>query len=116
MANENLICYRLLRLSIGLMQAFPIDMDADGWLRLYQTAERQSLLGICYKGVCLLPEGSKPPMEIAMLWASDAETIRGLLEISTSGWKVEKIVFWHCCLIIQKLRITMCICLRTSRV
>jgi len=81
MANENLICYRLLRLSIGLMQAFPIDMDADGWLRLYQTAERQSLLGICYKGVCLLPEGSKPPMEIAMLWASDAETIRGLNEL-----------------------------------
>jgi hypothetical protein len=52
--------YKLLRLSLGLTQEFPIDVDADGWRRLYQTAIRQSLVGVCYQGVCLLPEGSKP--------------------------------------------------------
>ena len=41
-------------------------------------AIRQSLVGVCYQGVCLLPEGSKPPVEIAMQWASEAESIKGI--------------------------------------
>ena len=53
-------------------------MDADGWRRLYQTAIRQSLVGVCYQGVCLLPEGSKPPVEIAMQWVSEAEIIEAI--------------------------------------
>ena len=53
-------------------------MDADGWRRLYQTAIRQSLVGVCYQGVCLLPEGSKPPAEIAMQWACEAESIEAI--------------------------------------
>ena len=31
--------------------------------------------------VCLLPEGSKPPVEIAMQWASEAESIKGMNEL-----------------------------------
>ena len=72
--------YKLLRLSLRLTQEFPVDVSAETWRRLYQTAVRQSLVGICYQGVCLLPEGSKPPVEIAMQWASEAESIRGLNE------------------------------------
>ena len=45
--------YKLLRLSLGLTQEFLVDVDADGWRRLYQTAIRQSLVGVCYQGVCL---------------------------------------------------------------
>ena len=66
--------YKLLRLSLGLTQEFPVEVDADGWRRLYQTAIRQSLVGVCYQGVCLLPEGSKPPVEIAMQWANERST------------------------------------------
>ena len=73
--------YKLLRLSLRLTQEFPVDVSADGWRRLYQTAIRQSLVGVCYQGVCLLPEGSKPPMEIAMQWASEAESIKGMNEL-----------------------------------
>ena len=73
--------YKLLRLSLGLTQEFPVEVDADGWRRLYQTAIRQSLVGVCYQGVCLLPEGSKPPAEIAMQWASEAESIKGMNEL-----------------------------------
>ena len=79
--NWNEQFYKLLRLSLGLTQEFPIDVDADGWRRLYQTAIRQSLVGVCYHGVCLLPEGSKPPVEIAMQWASEAESIKGVNEL-----------------------------------
>jgi hypothetical protein len=73
--------YKLLRLSLRLTQEFPVDVSAETWRRLYQTAVRQSLVGICYQGVCLLPEGSKLPVEIAMQWASEAESIRGLNEL-----------------------------------
>ena len=30
--------YKLLRLSLGLTQEFLVEVDADGWRRLYQTA------------------------------------------------------------------------------
>ena len=73
--------YKLLRLSLGLTQEFPVDVDANGWRRLYQTAIRQSLVGVCYQGVCLLLEGSKPPLEMAMQWATEAESIKGMNEL-----------------------------------
>ena len=79
--NWNEQFYKLLRLSLGLTQEFPVEVDADGWRRLYQTAIRQSLVGVRYQGVCLLPEGSKPPVEIAMQWASEAESIKGMNEL-----------------------------------
>ena len=44
--NWNEQFYKLLRLSLGLTQEFPVDVDADGWRRLYQTAIRQSLVGV----------------------------------------------------------------------
>ena len=47
--NWNEQFYKLLRLSLGLTQEFPVDVDADGWRRLYQTAIRQSLVGVCYQ-------------------------------------------------------------------
>lgn len=72
--------YKLLRLSLGLTQELPAVPAAETWRWLYQTAVRQSLVGVCYQGVRLLPD-SKPPMEIAMQWASAAEGIRGMNEL-----------------------------------
>lgn len=51
--------YKLLRLSLRLTQEFPVDVSAEAWRRLYQTAVRQSLVGVCYQGVCQLPEGQQ---------------------------------------------------------
>ena len=56
--------YKLLRLSLGLTQEFPVDVDADGWRRLYQSAIRQSLVGVCYQGVCLLPQFGKAQINL----------------------------------------------------
>ena len=50
----------MIRRTDPVIPEFPVEVDADGWRRLYQTAIRQSLVGVCYKGVCLLPEGSEP--------------------------------------------------------
>ena len=75
----NLKFYKLLRLSLGLSQELPVDIDADEWWRLYQMAVQQSLVGVCWQGVCQLP-GKKPPMEVVLQWAYEAETIRELNE------------------------------------
>lgn len=80
-ANHTEGFYQLLRLSLGLAQEFPVDANADMWRWLYQMAVRQSLVGVCYQGVCLLPDEKKPPMEIAMQWASEAESIRGMNDL-----------------------------------
>ena len=73
--------YKLLRLSSGLTQEFPVDTDDDEWRRMYQTAVRQSLVGVCYNGVCLLAKDQQPQVEIAIQWACEAETIRGMNEL-----------------------------------
>ena len=73
--------FGLLRMSLGLSQEFPFDTDADGWRQWYQTAVRQSLVGVCWQGVCLLPKDKMPPVEIVLQWASEAETTRGLNEL-----------------------------------
>ncbi len=73
--------YRLLRMSMGLTQEELIQADVDTWRWLYGTAVRQSLVGTCYQGICLLPLGNMPPIDIAMLWASEAESIRGMNDI-----------------------------------
>jgi len=44
--NWNEQFYKLLRKSLRLTQEFLVDVDADGWRRLYQTAIRQSLVGV----------------------------------------------------------------------
>ncbi len=70
--------YKFLRLSLGLTQEFPVNTDSDEWLRLYQTAVRQSLVGVCWQGVCLLTEDKKPPVELVLRWVVDAEMVRSM--------------------------------------
>lgn len=38
--NWNEQFYKLLRLSLGLTQEFPVDVDADGWRRLLVTSKK----------------------------------------------------------------------------
>ena len=73
--------YQFLRLSLGLTQDFPIDADKELWLWMFKTAARQSLVGVCYQGVCLLPDEKRPPMGLTMKWAFEAEAIHGRNEL-----------------------------------
>lgn len=45
---------------------------------MYLMAARQSLLGVCYQGVCRLPREQQPPMDLVLQWLGDAESISGL--------------------------------------
>lgn len=61
--NWNEQFYKLLRLSLGLTQEFPVDVDADGWRRLYQTAIRQSLVETFPRFYLVLLRQPIAPME-----------------------------------------------------
>ena len=75
--NHTEIFYQFLRLSLGQTQEFPVDVDERTWLWLFKTAVRQSLVGICYQGVCLLPNEKKPPLKMFLKWVCAAEAISG---------------------------------------
>lgn len=79
--NHTEIFYQFLRLSLGRAQDFPVDADKDLWLSLFNTAVRQSLVGICYQGVSLLPDKKRPPIGLIMKWAFEAEATRGRNEL-----------------------------------
>ena len=67
----------LLRVALGLSQVFPYIPTDKEWQALYTMAHRQTLLGVAYNGITRLPKESQPPHLLTLLWARDAEAIRG---------------------------------------
>lgn len=65
-------------------EAFEDSLTTDEWRQLYAMAVRQSLTGVCYQGVRLMPEDRRPPMDILVSWAAQAETVRGLNELQNT--------------------------------
>lgn len=66
--------YALLRAAMG-GGVFDEALTDDAWRWLYREATRQSLLGVCYVN------RADMPMDVAMAWATEAETIRGLNQL-----------------------------------
>ena len=67
----------LLRVALGLSQVFPYIPTDKEWQALYTMAHRQTLLGVVYNAIARLPKESQPPRLLMLLWARDAEAIRG---------------------------------------
>ena len=78
------IFFRLLRIALGCPEAsagaFP-QLSAEEWERIYNEADRQTLLGLAFDGVMKLPQELRPPMEQMFQWASEAESFSGLNKI-----------------------------------
>ncbi|SHG46961.1 Uncharacterised nucleotidyltransferase [Fibrobacter sp. UWH9] len=76
--------FLLLRIALGCpgasAGAFP-QLSADEWERIYNEADRQTLLGLAFDGVMMLPQELRPPMELMFQWASEAESFSGLNKI-----------------------------------
>lgn len=54
------------------------NLSKNDWLSIYALAKRETVLGITYAGISKLPKKLCPPFELALIWANDAETYRGL--------------------------------------
>lgn len=50
----------------------------EEWRKVYASAVKQSVVGVAYQGILLLPESKRPPRDLLLLWARSAEMIRGL--------------------------------------
>ncbi len=72
--------FTLIRLAFGAGEAESANFNvetAEEWSLLYSLASKLSVVGIAYAGICKLPKGRRPPLDLAFQWASEAEAIRG---------------------------------------
>ena len=70
--------FRLLRVGLGITTELDHQPSEQEWSHLYLIAQKQSLIGITYNAISKLGNTEQPPLRIAMPWAAQAETIRGL--------------------------------------
>lgn len=67
----------LLRNSLEL-GSFACSLSSEEWGEIYRFAVKQSLVGVCYSGVGRIAGDAKPPRQMLLRWALDAERISGL--------------------------------------
>jgi len=75
---DNLSFFKLLRLSIGISDERPTITGGKEWLQIYETAQKQALVGVIHNGIQQLEKSCQPPMELALTWAVEAETVHEL--------------------------------------
>jgi len=73
---DEMFC-ELLRVALGHSQVFPFKPTSKEWQALYTMVHRQTMLGVAYNAIERLPKESQPPRLLMLLWARDAEAIRG---------------------------------------
>ena len=66
--------FNLLAISMGRNAAIP-KLDADGWQGLYDTAVKQTLVGVMQAGIDAIPRREGPPLGKYTLWAYTTEKI-----------------------------------------
>lgn len=72
------VFFDLLRFSLGVSNQFSHSLSEYEWNDVYHIAVKQSLIGVCFSGVCKLAGDFRPPRRLTMRWALDAERIKGL--------------------------------------
>ena len=79
--------FELIKVSIGTQESLNrIPLEAE-WQELYQMAEEQALLGVCFCGIKKLKEqGIEPPQEVYYQW----------LAMSTQIWQRNEVVDKRC--------------------
>lgn len=68
--------FALIRLACGLPIDACLNVCKIDWQALYQEAEKQSLVGICWSGIERLPKDRLPDMDMLMEWLGQAEYIK----------------------------------------
>lgn len=75
MKTEELF-FELLRISVGAhdpsLGVVPTDEE---WAAVYEMSKRQTVTGVCFGGVCMLPEEQRPPRKLLRQWALKADKI-----------------------------------------
>lgn len=73
----DIVFCQLIRVGLGLLREFPYKLDETEWNALLLMAKQQTVQGIIYNSISLLPKDSRPPRTLTMRLSMTVETIRG---------------------------------------
>ena len=62
----NDLFFQLIRVAIGIQESLSRIPTETGWIELYQMAEKQAMIGICFEGVKRCTEVACPDEEVAI--------------------------------------------------
>lgn len=74
--NINEIFFELIRVALGYADCLSRKPSDREWKHLYDTAKKQSLVGICFAAVQRLPEDTRPPEMLYLTWMGMAAKIQ----------------------------------------
>ena len=73
-----MLFFELLQVAIGNRRELSHTPTAKEWSELYALAQKQTLVGIAFRGVEQLPESQRPPMQLLLQWMMATERIKAL--------------------------------------
>ena len=68
----------LLLISLGRESSFRKDPTTKDWERVFRMSRRQALIGVCYDGVCRIPEQQRPAQGFMDQWRILTEKIAAI--------------------------------------
>ena len=73
-----MLFFELLQVAIGNRKMLTHTPTAEEWSELYTLAQRQTLVGIAFRGIEQLPAAQRPPKALLMQWYMATERIKSL--------------------------------------
>lgn len=76
------IFFDLLKVAVGQKRCLSYTPNAEEWQKMFDMAEKQAVLGVCFKAVEVLHlQKQTPPQELLYEWIGAAESIRATNEL-----------------------------------
>ena len=68
-------------ISLGRESSFRKDPTPKDWNMMFRMARKQALIGVCYDGVCRVPEHQRPPQDVMETWSRLTEKIAAIYRL-----------------------------------
>ena len=68
-------------ISLGRESSFRKDPTPKDWNMMFRMARQQALIGVCYDGVCRVPEHQRPPQDVMETWSRLTEKIAAIYRL-----------------------------------
>lgn len=76
MGETTQLLFLIIKVALGNADKLPRSLNDREWEGIYDAAQKQSLLGILYPIIEILPKEQRPPLELMMTWVGMVEKIK----------------------------------------
>ncbi|MCI5580746.1 MAG: nucleotidyltransferase family protein [Phocaeicola plebeius] len=76
--------FGLLRVGLGIDPTFTATPDESTWRWIYRESHRQALIGVLFCGIERLPATQRPPKDLLLKWAAEAQVLKVLNHLMDS--------------------------------